>query len=66
MDPPIAIPYTRAAKTVMASSADPAATDALRKRLTRVADDAGVSMIELAIAFVVNHRGVTSAIAKPA
>src|SRR3954453_6263854 len=30
-----------------------------------VADDAGVSMIELAIAFVINHPGVTSAIIGP-
>jgi aryl-alcohol dehydrogenase-like predicted oxidoreductase len=33
--------------------------------LQQVADDAGVSMIELAIAFVVNHPGVTSAIIGP-
>ena len=31
----------------------------------QVADDAGLSMIELAIAFVVNHPGVTSAIIGP-
>ena len=31
----------------------------------QVADDAGVSMIELAIAFVVNHPAVTSAIIGP-
>ena len=34
-------------------------------QLPKVADDAGVSMIELAIAFVVNHPGVTSAIVGP-
>ena len=33
--------------------------------LQKVADDAGLSMIELAIAFVVNHPGVTSAITGP-
>src|SRR4051794_11779110 len=33
--------------------------------LAKVADDAGLSMIELAIAFVVNHPGVTSAIIGP-
>jgi aryl-alcohol dehydrogenase-like predicted oxidoreductase len=35
------------------------------ERLQQVADDAGLSMIELAIAFVVNHPGVTSAIIGP-
>jgi aryl-alcohol dehydrogenase-like predicted oxidoreductase len=35
------------------------------EQLARVADDAGLSMIELAIAFVVNHPGVTSAIIGP-
>ena len=35
------------------------------EQLAKVADDAGVSMIELAIAFVVNHPGVTSAIIGP-
>jgi aryl-alcohol dehydrogenase-like predicted oxidoreductase len=35
------------------------------KRLADVADDADLSMIELAIAFVVNHPGVTSAIVGP-
>jgi aryl-alcohol dehydrogenase-like predicted oxidoreductase len=30
-----------------------------------LADDAGLSRIELAIAFVVNHRAVTSAIIGP-
>jgi aryl-alcohol dehydrogenase-like predicted oxidoreductase len=34
-------------------------------QLLEVADDAGLSMIELAIAFVVNHPGVTSAIIGP-
>jgi aryl-alcohol dehydrogenase-like predicted oxidoreductase len=34
-------------------------------QLQQVADDAGLSMIELAIAFVVNHPGVTSAIIGP-
>ena len=34
-------------------------------QLQRVARDAGVSMIELAIAFVVNHPGVTAAIIGP-
>lgn len=34
-------------------------------QLAQVAEDAGVSMIELAIAFVVNHPGVTSAIIGP-
>jgi len=33
--------------------------------LQQVADDAGVTMIELAIAFVINHPGVTSAIVGP-
>src|SRR3954452_240172 len=35
------------------------------EELQQVADDAGLSMIELAIAFVVNHPGVTSAIIGP-
>jgi aryl-alcohol dehydrogenase-like predicted oxidoreductase len=35
------------------------------EQLVTVADDAGLSMIELAIAFVVNHPGVTSAIIGP-
>jgi aryl-alcohol dehydrogenase-like predicted oxidoreductase len=35
------------------------------ERLAKVADDAGGSMIELAIAFVVNHPAVTSAIIGP-
>ena len=35
------------------------------EQLAQVADDAGLSMIELAIAFVVNHPGVTSAIIGP-
>ena len=35
------------------------------EQLSKVADDAGVSLIELAIAFVVNHPGVTSAIIGP-
>src|SRR3954464_14032200 len=35
------------------------------EQLAKVADDAGVSIIELAIAFVVNHPGVTSAIVGP-
>jgi aryl-alcohol dehydrogenase-like predicted oxidoreductase len=35
------------------------------EQLAKVADDAGVSMIELALAFVVNHPGVTSAIIGP-
>ena len=35
------------------------------EQLTKVADDAGVSLIELAIAFVVNHPAVTSAIIGP-
>jgi aryl-alcohol dehydrogenase-like predicted oxidoreductase len=35
------------------------------EQLAQVADEAGVSMIELAIAFVVNHPGVTSAIIGP-
>jgi aryl-alcohol dehydrogenase-like predicted oxidoreductase len=34
-------------------------------QLTEVADDAGLSLIELAIAFVVNHPAVTSAIIGP-
>ena len=34
-------------------------------QLAQVADDAGLSMIELAIAFVVDHPGVTSAIIGP-
>jgi aryl-alcohol dehydrogenase-like predicted oxidoreductase len=35
------------------------------EQLAKVADDAGLSMIELAIAFVVNHPAVTSAIVGP-
>jgi aryl-alcohol dehydrogenase-like predicted oxidoreductase len=35
------------------------------EQLAGVADDAGVSLIELAIAFVVNHPAVTSAIVGP-
>ena len=35
------------------------------QELAKVADDSGLSMIELAIAFVVNHPGVTSAIIGP-
>jgi aryl-alcohol dehydrogenase-like predicted oxidoreductase len=35
------------------------------EQLARVADDAGVTLIELAIAFVVNHPAVTSAIIGP-
>ena len=35
------------------------------EQLAKVADDAGVSFIELAIAFVVNHSAVTSAIIGP-
>ncbi len=35
------------------------------EQLAEVADDAGLSMIELAIAFVVRHPGVTSAIIGP-
>jgi aryl-alcohol dehydrogenase-like predicted oxidoreductase len=35
------------------------------EQLARVGDDAGVSLIELAIAFVVNHPAVTSAIIGP-
>src|SRR4051794_30954658 len=35
------------------------------QQLQQVADDAGISMIELAIAFVINHPGVTSAIIGP-
>src|ERR671939_1537554 len=35
------------------------------EQLQRVADDAGLTMIELAIAFVLNHPGVTSAIIGP-
>jgi aryl-alcohol dehydrogenase-like predicted oxidoreductase len=35
------------------------------EQLAKVVDDAGVSLIELAIAFVVNHRAVTSAIIGP-
>ena len=35
------------------------------EQLQLVADDAGISMIELAIAFVMNHPGVTSAIIGP-
>ena len=35
------------------------------EELAKVADDAGLSMIELAIAFVVNHPAVTSAIIGP-
>jgi aryl-alcohol dehydrogenase-like predicted oxidoreductase len=35
------------------------------EQLAKVADDAGVPLIELAIAFVVNHPAVTSAIIGP-
>ena len=35
------------------------------QELSKVADEAGLSLIELAIAFVVNHPGVTSAIIGP-
>jgi aryl-alcohol dehydrogenase-like predicted oxidoreductase len=35
------------------------------EQLAKVADDAGLSLIELAIAFVVNHPAVTSAIVGP-
>ena len=35
------------------------------EQLAEVADDAGVSLLELAIAFVVNHPAVTSAIIGP-
>ncbi|WP_445149685.1 aldo/keto reductase [Baekduia sp. Peel2402] len=35
------------------------------EQLAQVADDAGLTMIELAIAFVINHPGVTSAIIGP-
>jgi aryl-alcohol dehydrogenase-like predicted oxidoreductase len=35
------------------------------EQLAQVAEDAGISLIELAIAFVVNHPGVTSAIIGP-
>jgi aryl-alcohol dehydrogenase-like predicted oxidoreductase len=35
------------------------------QQLAQVADDAGASLIELAIAFVVNHPAVTSAIIGP-
>jgi aryl-alcohol dehydrogenase-like predicted oxidoreductase len=35
------------------------------EQLAKVAEDAGVPLIELAIAFVVNHPGVTSAIIGP-
>jgi aryl-alcohol dehydrogenase-like predicted oxidoreductase len=35
------------------------------QQLAKVADDAGLTLIELAIAFVVNHPGVTSAIVGP-
>jgi aryl-alcohol dehydrogenase-like predicted oxidoreductase len=44
--------------------------DNLRKleavqQLAQVADDAGLTMVELALAFVINHPGVTSAIIGP-
>ena len=35
------------------------------EQLAKVAEDAGLSLIELAIAFVVNHPAVTSAIIGP-
>jgi aryl-alcohol dehydrogenase-like predicted oxidoreductase len=35
------------------------------EQLAQVADDAGLTLIELAIAFVINHPGVTSAIIGP-
>ncbi|MGO9901154.1 MAG: aldo/keto reductase [Solirubrobacteraceae bacterium] len=35
------------------------------EQLAKVADEAGVSLIELEIAFVVNHPAVTSAIIGP-
>jgi aryl-alcohol dehydrogenase-like predicted oxidoreductase len=34
-------------------------------QLTHIADDAGLTLIELAIAFVINHPGITSAIIGP-
>ena len=33
--------------------------------LAQVADEAGITLIELAIAFVINHPGITSAIIGP-
>src|SRR3954451_19186733 len=53
-----------AARYDMSLPANQRKLDAVQQ-LARVADDAGLSLIELAIAFVVNHPGVTSAIIGP-
>jgi aryl-alcohol dehydrogenase-like predicted oxidoreductase len=61
---------TSPARQRLAARFDMSLPENQRKReavdqLQEVADDAGLSMIELAIAFVVNHRAVTSAIIGP-
>jgi aryl-alcohol dehydrogenase-like predicted oxidoreductase len=61
---------TSAARQRLAKRFDMSLPDNQRKleaveALAKVADDAGLSMIELAIAFVFNHPGVTSAIIGP-
>lgn len=61
---------TSPARQRLAARFDMALPDNQRKlraveQLAQVADDAGLSLIELAIAFVVNHPGVTSAIIGP-
>ena len=61
---------TSPARQRLAARFDMSLADNQRKleaveQLAKVADDAGVSLIELAIAFVVNHPAVTSAIIGP-
>jgi aryl-alcohol dehydrogenase-like predicted oxidoreductase len=61
---------TSPARQRLAARFDMALTENQRKleateQLAKVADDAGLSLIELAIAFVVNHPAVTSAIIGP-
>src|SRR3954451_20958123 len=61
---------TSPARQRLAARFDMSLPDSQRKleaveQLARVAEDAGVSMIELAIGFVVNHRAVTAAIIGP-
>ena len=61
---------TSPARQRLAARFDMSLPDSQRKleavvQLAQVADDAGVSLIELAIAFVVNHPAVTSAIIGP-
>jgi aryl-alcohol dehydrogenase-like predicted oxidoreductase len=61
---------TSPARQRLAARFDMSLTENQRKleateQLAKVADDAGLSLIELAIAFVVNHPAVTSAIIGP-